>query len=274
MRPGIIVSDYVTAIFNALSIMIALHASACAREREACAARTSRWIPASAVPSPDGGHPDAHARVRGDGAGNDPAPTARRTSRDSPVIIDSSKDASPSTIRPSAGTRAPGRTRTTSPTWTSAHRDARVSMGLDDLGVVRQQRGERVQRAGRLPERLHLLPVPEEHHVDQQRELPPELEIEPAGLGRGARDERHEDRERDQQHHPGLPVADLADAAAQERHPAVEEHDRADERRDPTDIGKLGAVNPSHSWIISDQISTGIVSATLSQNRSRNIATL
>jgi hypothetical protein len=48
------------------------------------------------------------------------SPTALATGRDSPVIIDSSSSASPSTIAPSAGTRAPERTRTTSPTDRSA----------------------------------------------------------------------------------------------------------------------------------------------------------
>ena len=43
----------------------------------------------------------------------------RRTVRDSPVIIDSSMLAAPLTTRPSAGTRPPGRTTTTSPTCSS-----------------------------------------------------------------------------------------------------------------------------------------------------------
>ncbi len=47
------------------------------------------------------------------------SPTARRTGRDSPVTIDSSMSAEPSTISPSAGTLPPGRTITTSPTASS-----------------------------------------------------------------------------------------------------------------------------------------------------------
>ena len=42
-------------------------------------------------------------------------PVVLATGRDSPVIIDSSSSAAPSTITPSAGTRPPGRTSTTSP---------------------------------------------------------------------------------------------------------------------------------------------------------------
>ena len=44
------------------------------------------------------------------------SPTRLTTGRDSPVIIASSSSASPSTTTPSAGTRPPGRTSTTSPT--------------------------------------------------------------------------------------------------------------------------------------------------------------
>ena len=64
----------------------------------------------------DCGHPDAQAGVGGDGARDDLSPTLRRTGRDSPVTIDSSMSAEPSTISPSAGTLPPGRTTTTSPT--------------------------------------------------------------------------------------------------------------------------------------------------------------
>lgn len=48
------------------------------------------------------------------------SPFARRTVFDSPVTIDSSMLAEPSTIRASAGTEAPGRTMATSPTTRSA----------------------------------------------------------------------------------------------------------------------------------------------------------
>ncbi len=73
-------------------------------------------MPASAVSSPT-----ASTRTRiAESVATVPAttrsPVVRATGRDSPVIIDSSSSAAPSTIRPSAGTRAPGRTSTTSPT--------------------------------------------------------------------------------------------------------------------------------------------------------------
>ena len=47
------------------------------------------------------------------------APTPLDTVLDSPVIMDSSTSAEPSATMPSAGTRAPGRTRTISPTRNS-----------------------------------------------------------------------------------------------------------------------------------------------------------
>ena len=54
------------------------------------------------------------------------SPIERATGRDSPVIIDSSNSAVPSTIVPSAGTRPPGRTSTTSPTFRSAAATDRI----------------------------------------------------------------------------------------------------------------------------------------------------
>ena len=75
---------------------------------------TSRWIPASAVDSPT-----AVTRTR---TPEWSRPCLRRPARPNlrhccrlAVIIDSSKLASPSTISPSAGTDARGRTTTTSP---------------------------------------------------------------------------------------------------------------------------------------------------------------
>ena len=68
----------------------------------------------------DGGDRDAKPGVGGDGARDDVV--ARRPgapARDSPVTIDSSTSADPSTISPSAGTLPPGRTTTTSPTRSS-----------------------------------------------------------------------------------------------------------------------------------------------------------
>ena len=112
-------------------------------------------------------------------------------------------------------------------------RDRVGHVAVDHLGLVRQERGERLERARGLSERPHLLPVAEEHHVDQERELPPELEIQDAELGCEARDERHEDRQRDQEHHARLPIADLADAAPQEGHAPVHEDDGPEDRRDP-----------------------------------------
>ena len=92
----------------------------CAREVEFCASATSRWMPASAVSSPTAvictRSPESVATV----PATTWSPVPRRTGRDSPVIIASSMLAEPCTMRPSAGTRPPGRTTTTSPTLRSA----------------------------------------------------------------------------------------------------------------------------------------------------------
>ena len=105
---------------------------------------------------------------------------------------------------------------------------------VDPLGVVGQQRRERGQRALGLADRLHLLPVAEQHDRDQRGQLPPEVEVEQRrGVVASEADVRDRDRHRDQQHHAGRAVAHLADAADQERPAAVEEHDRAEHRTDP-----------------------------------------
>ena len=101
----------------------------------------------------------------------------------------------------------------------------------DSLGYVGQQLGERGERPLGLTDGLHLQPVAEQHDDHEQREFPPEVEVEIADAEtRGqARGERHRDRECDQQHHPRLAGANLADPAAQERPAAVEEDDRAED---------------------------------------------
>ena len=105
---------------NQNSQAAARSASRWAREEEFWASATSLRMPASAVSSPVAvisiRRPESVATV----PATTVSPTLRRTGRDSPVIIDSSISAVPSTMRPSAGTAEPGRTRTTSPTTRSA----------------------------------------------------------------------------------------------------------------------------------------------------------
>ena len=101
-------------------------ARAWAREEDSCASATMRWIPARAV-SP----PVASTRTRTVlSVATVPAttlsPVSRKTGRDSPVIIDSSNSAAPSRMVPSAGTRAPALTSTTSPTTSSEVATVRV----------------------------------------------------------------------------------------------------------------------------------------------------
>ena len=101
------------------------------------------------------------------GAGDHRVAVGASTGRDSPVIIDSSKSALPSTIMPSAGIRAPDRTSTMSPTARSATATVSVPSSVDPLGLVRQQRRQGVERAPGRAERPHLDPVSQQHD-DQQ----------------------------------------------------------------------------------------------------------
>ena len=82
--------------------------------------------------------------------------------------------------------------------------------------------------------------MPEQHDVDQQRQLPPELEIERSRLRRDARHVRDDDREGDEEHHPRLPIADLTYAALEERESAVEEDHRSEDRGDASSERERG----------------------------------
>ena len=169
------------------------------------------------------------------------------------MIIDSSSSALPSTIVPSAGTRPPARTSTTSPTGSSDGGDRTDRVAVDELGLVGQQRGECGERVLGLADRLHLLPVAEQHDRHQRSQLPPELEVEPVETGRHRRDVGDADRHRDQQHHPGLPVADLGDAAGEERPAAPPEHERAEHRPVPLHQRQVDrVVEPVHHHVAGD----------------------
>ena len=154
----------------------------------------------------DGGHPDAQAAAGGDRAGDD---LVARLLRHRPRLAGDHRLVDvgrPSTTMPSAGTRAPGRTRTTSPTARAASGTVSVPSPVDPLGGVRQELGEGRQGAARLGDRAHLEPVAEEHDRDEGRELPPDLDLEQAERAGPGRDEGDDDRERDEGHHPGLAV--------------------------------------------------------------------
>ncbi len=176
------------------------------------------------------------------------APGPRLTVVDSPVIIDSSIAAVPSITSPSAGTRPPGRTMTTSPTREVGRGDGLGGGGAGrarrnhPLGLVGQQRGQRVERRRRGRDRAHLDPVAEQHDHDQQRELPPEVElvVEQAEARAERREVGDGDREPDEQHHAGRAGLQLRPGAGEERAAAPEVHDRAEHGGDPRDQGVVG----------------------------------
>ena len=107
---------------------------------------------------------------------------------------------------------------------------------VDDLlGFIRQQRGETVQRRRGLRQRAHLHPVPGEHDHDQQRQLPPEVELRVEQTQRRTPrgDEGDCDRQCDEQHHARAAALDLVETAGQEGLAAPDVHDSAEDRREP-----------------------------------------
>ena len=129
--------------------------------------------------------------------------------------------------------------RTSSPSTTSA------SSGSSSAKAA--------ERATGLADRLHLLPVAEQHDRHQRRQLPPELEVEPVETRRHRRHVGDGDRHRDQQHHPGLAVTDLRDAAGEERPAAPPEHDRAEHRAEPRHPREVElVVEPVHHHLAGD----------------------
>ncbi len=112
-------------------------------------------------------------------------------------------------------------------------RDFFGGVAVDAFGGVGQQLGEGGEGSLGLADGFHLLPVAEEHHRDQGGEFPPEVEVPPTERGGEGGDVGDGDRECDQEHHPGLAVPDLGDAALQERLAAPQVDDGAEHRGHP-----------------------------------------
>ncbi len=131
--------------------------------------------------------------------------------------------------------------------------DATDVVSVDHLGFVGKQFGEGAEGAAGLSDRLHLLPVTEQHDRDEEGKLPPELEIEPIQRGGNRRGVGDRDRHRDQQHHPRLTGADLSDPTGEEGPAAPPEHDRAEHRTEPRHRGEVdGVVEPAHHHLAGD----------------------
>ena len=208
-------------------------------------------MPASAVSSPT-----ASTRTRiAESVATVPAttrsPALRATGRDSPVIIDSSSSAAPSTIRAVGGHPGAG---------AHQHDVADPQVGDRDR-LDRRRRSTRSASSGssaasaarapcawpiafiscQWPSSMIVTSAASSHQ--KSRSNAPN-----AGGERGR--VRDRDRHRDQQHHAGRAVAHLADAADQERPAAVEEDDRAEHRADPRDAGEVQRVaEPVHDHL-------------------------
>ena len=105
------------------------------RDPEACAVATSRMIPERAVCSPVAVMLTRRLPPLATVPAITLAPATFGTVLDSPVIMDSSTSADPSATVPSAGTRAPGRTRTMSPTRNSESGTERMSVPFTSSAV-------------------------------------------------------------------------------------------------------------------------------------------
>ena len=220
---------------NQNSQAAALSASRCARDEEFCASVTSRWMPASAVSSPTAvtltRSPEsvatvpattrvAHAAAHGPGfAGH------HRLVHLGGTVDDDSVGG-----HAAAG---PHDHDVVDPQFGGCHRlDAVAAVSYDAFRLVGQQRRQRVQRRRGLRQRPHLDPVAQQHDHDQQRELPPEVEVvrQHAEAGAPRRDERDRDGQADQQHHSRCAGTDFTDRSGEERPAAPEVHHGAQHR--------------------------------------------
>ena len=202
--------------------------------------------------------PTASTRTRIGRVGRRPCrrrPGRRRslaTGRDSPVIIDSSSSAAPSTISPSAGTRAPERTSTTSPGAQVVER--RPSRSSPSAPTRSASSGSSAARAARAswawPRAFISCQWPSSMIVTSAASSHQKSRSNQPSDGGHRRDVGDGDRHGDQQHHPGLAVLDLAPAALEERPAAPEEDDRAEHRPDPLDAGEVQLVaEPVHDHV-------------------------
>ncbi len=83
--------------------------------------------------------------------------------------------------------------------------------------------------------------MPQQHDHDQQRELPPEVELviqQPEARAPGG-EERDGDRQGDQQHHPRTPALQLTDGTREERAATPHVHQRSEHGRDPCEGGDV-----------------------------------
>src|SRR5262249_61606705 len=99
---------------------------------------------------------------------------------------------------------------------------------------VREQLRQFLERTLCLGDRAHLDPMTEYHDGDERRELPPQLRTGKSECHRQAEPESNGDRERDQRHHPGQAIANLAHRPLNEHPAAVREYQGPEESGDPS----------------------------------------
>ena len=153
--------------------------------------------------------PDPHRGIGGDGPRHDPVARAPVDRRDSPVIIDSSNAAAPSSIDPSAGTRPPGAPRRGRPGPEFARRGPRCTTAPSTVRP-RRATGRRGRRGRWRPDPNAFISCqcPSSITSISSTSSHQNSRSSHASLGGEAGHERHRDRERDQQHHARLPIAE------------------------------------------------------------------
>ena len=213
-------------------------ASACAREREVCASATSRMMPASAVFSPV---PVTSTR-------RDPAPfTVPAITRAAGRLADRPGLAGDHRLVHVAVALADHAVGGHAGAGAHEHEVALAQVGdahgldaplRDPLGGVGEQPGQLLQRALGLGDRAHLDPVAEHHDGDQGGQLPPEIGAREAERHREAEHERDRDGQRDERHHAGPAIGQLAGGAPDEHPAAVGEDERAEHGGDPARRGR------------------------------------
>ena len=80
------------------------------------------------------------------------------------------------------------------------------AVGQQQLGGIRHQAGQLVQRTGRLPHAAHLEPVTQQHDVNQGHQFPEEAFAETQDLRSKAVDEGDRNGETDEGHHARLAI--------------------------------------------------------------------
>ena len=149
---------------------------------------------------------------------------------DSPVIIDSSTSAAPSTTVPSAGNAVSGPDKDDVTHVQFPQGNDLNFRAIYAFSSIRKQGGKGIERAMGLRYRSHFQPMAENHDRNERRKLPPHFDLEQTECRRERGNKRNDDGQSDQGHHPGFTLGKLAPRSTNENKAAVKEDDRSKDR--------------------------------------------